>query len=325
MSFAGRRPMLIKELPPTARSSANVRGQRSRDNTPLSWNEFFDDCCSVDVDGDTFNVYRKVCHGSLINAYAPEGTSGPVFYLLHGGGYSGLTWACLTAELSSRIQCQILAPDLRGHGQTRVKDKSDLSAQQQTRHNGKKLYWVPRALSVLSSLPPLHMYGDSNPHVLINLNKYYFYCSMGGALAIHVAATTEIPNMVGLVVIDVVEGSAMDALSGMYTWRIDLTTTEPFWVGWFQGLSSKFLSCLPPKLLVLAGIDRLDKELTIAQMQGKFQNTILPKVGHAVQEDSPDRLADELARFAIRNRFAEALPGVNIAAARPMMGMGMMI
>uniref|UniRef100_A0A0K0CZ75 protein phosphatase methylesterase-1 n=1 Tax=Angiostrongylus cantonensis TaxID=6313 RepID=A0A0K0CZ75_ANGCA len=225
------------------------------------------------------------------------------------------------------------------------------------------------------------MYGDSNPHVLINLNEYYFYCSMGGALAIHVAATNEIPNMVGLVVIDVVEGSAMDALSGMltflrgrpavfdseekavawclqsgttrnrqaarismpsqirkmddgkYTWRIDLTTTEPFWVGWFQGLSSKFLSCLPPKLLVLAGIDRLDKELTvetlypinIAQMQGKFQNTILPKVGHAVQEDSPDRLADELSRFAIRNRFAEALPGVNIAAARPLMGMGMMI
>ncbi|KAJ1355533.1 Protein phosphatase methylesterase 1 [Parelaphostrongylus tenuis] len=95
--------------------------------------------------------------------------------------------------------------------------------------------------------------------------------------------------------------------------------------GWFQGLSSKFLSCSPPKLLVLAGVDRLDKELMIAQMQGKFQNTILPKVGHAVHEDSPDRLADEIARFAIRNRFAEAVPGGNFIAARPMMGMGVMI
>ncbi|PIO70291.1 hypothetical protein TELCIR_07859 [Teladorsagia circumcincta] len=148
---------------------------------------------------------------------------------------------------------------------------------------------------------------------------------MGGALAVHVVATNEIPHVVALVVIDVVEGSAMEALGGMYTWRINLMDTEPFWVGWFQGLSAKFLSCTPPKLLVLAGVDRLDKDLTIAQMQGKFQNTILPKVGHAVHEDSPDRLADELARFALRHRFAEAVPGARPLAAHPMMGMGMMI
>ena len=60
-------------------------------------------------------------------------------------------------------------------------------------------------------------------------------------------------------------------------------------------------------------------------MQGKFQNTILPKVGHAVHEDSPDRLADEIARFAIRNQFAEALPGGRPMIARSVMGMGMMI
>lgn len=41
-------------------------------------------------------------------------------------------------------------------------------------------------------------------------------------------------------------------------------------------------------------------------MQGKFQNTILPKVGHAVQEDSPDQLAETLARFAVRFRFCTA-------------------
>lgn len=38
-------------------------------------------------------------------------------------------------------------------------------------------------------------------------------------------------------------------------------------------------------------------------MQGKFQNTILPKVGHAVQEDSPEKLADVLAKFVIRFRI----------------------
>ncbi|KHJ86829.1 hydrolase, alpha/beta domain protein, partial [Oesophagostomum dentatum] len=285
---------------------------RSRDVTPLTWKDFFDENRVVDIDGDKFNVYLK-------------GNAGPVFYFLHGGGYSGLTWSCLANELCSRIICRVLAPDLRGHGQTHTNDEGDLSTERQV----KDILGIYKAV-----------YGDSGDE------EPPFVCvvghSMGGALAVHVVATNEIPNVVGLVVIDVVEGSAMDALSGMekaiswclqsgatrnreaarismpsqikktedgkYTWRIDLTTTEPYWVGWFQGLSAKFLSCLPPKLLVLAGVDRLDKDLTIAQMQGKFQNTILPKVGHAVHEDSPDRLADELARFATRHRFAEALP-----------------
>ena len=47
------------------------------------------------------------------------------------------------------------------------------------------------------------------------------------------------------------------------TWRIDLTQTQPHWRGWFEGLSSLFLSVSAPKLLVLAGVDRLDKDLTV--------------------------------------------------------------
>jgi protein phosphatase methylesterase 1 (EC 3.1.1.-) (PME-1). len=54
-----------------------------------------------------------------------------------------------------------------------------------------------------------------------------------------------------------------------YCWRIDLSQTEPYWTGWFQGLSCLFLSSpVQAKLLLLAGIDRLDKALTIGQMQG---------------------------------------------------------
>ncbi|MCP9263581.1 PME-1 [Dirofilaria immitis] len=93
----------------------------------------------------------------------------------------------------------------------------------------------------------------------------------------------------------------------LYTWRIDLSKTEPHWIGWFKGLSKLFLSCRAPKLLVLAGVDRLDTDLIVGQMQGKFQETILPKAGHAVQEDSPEDLADTLASFAIRNRFCHPL------------------
>lgn len=53
-----------------------------------------------------------------------------------------------------------------------------------------------------------------------------------------------------------------------YTWRIDLSQTEPFWSGWFKGLSQKFLDMRIPKLLLLANIHGLDTALTVGQMQG---------------------------------------------------------
>ena len=35
---------------------------------------------------------------------------------------------------------------------------------------------------------------------------------------------------------------------------------------------------------MLAGTDRLDKELMIGQMQGKFQQAVVPGVGHMLHE-----------------------------------------
>lgn len=53
-----------------------------------------------------------------------------------------------------------------------------------------------------------------------------------------------------------------------YVWRIDLGKTEKYWRGWFHGLSNNFLNCRAQKLLLLANIDRLDRDLTVGQMQG---------------------------------------------------------
>ena len=44
-----------------------------------------------------------------------------------------------------------------------------------------------------------------------------------------------------------------------YVWRIDLAKTEQHWFGWFKGLSAAFLNVPAPKMLLLAGIDRLDR------------------------------------------------------------------
>ncbi|KAJ3376773.1 Protein phosphatase methylesterase 1 [Entophlyctis sp. JEL0112] len=99
--------------------------------------------------------------------------------------------------------------------------------------------------------------------------------SMGGSVV--VTACPMIKNVVGTAVIDVVEA-------------------------WFEGLSSKFLSLKCGRLLVLAGADRLDKELIIGQMQGKFQVVVIPESWHYVQEDVPDKLAATLAEFWTRNQ-----------------------
>lgn len=93
--------------------------------------------------------------------------------------------------------------------------------------------------------------------------------------------------------------------STVYTWRTDLSKTKEFWEGWFKGLSKAFLAVPIPKQLVMAGNDRMDKELTIAQMQGKFKYEIIADVGHVVQEDNPRGLAESLRSFATTFRVHE--------------------
>lgn len=93
----------------------------------------------------------------------------------------------------------------------------------------------------------------------------------------------------------------------------DLAATEPYWKGWFTGLSKQFLSAPTARLLIVADTDRLDTELQIAQMQGKFQWKVLGGgAGHCVQEDKPGETAAILAEFARFNRF-----GVPIVPFKP--------
>jgi protein phosphatase methylesterase 1 len=69
-------------------------------------------------------------------------------------------------------------------------------------------------------------------------------------------------------------GMGRKSSSKPWRWRTDLAKTQPFWEGWFGGLSKKFLSGRGGKMLLLAGTDRLDTELTIGQMQGTFSSAL---------------------------------------------------
>ena len=77
-----------------------------------------------------------------------------------------------------------------------------------------------------------------------------------------------------------------------YKWKNDMLRTEPFWIDWFKGLTETFLTFSRPKILLIADKLRLDKELTIAHMSGKFKLVCFTgNVGHCMMEDNPSETA----------------------------------
>jgi len=174
--------------------------------------------------------------------------------------------------------------------------------------------------------------------------------SMGGAIAVSVAKQLPPSRLEGTVLMDVVEGTAIQALpnmqvvlkkrpkgfdslsdaiqwsigsrmilnvnsarisipamlsekDGKWVWRTRLEETEKYWMEWFKGLSASFVRLPGPKALILAGTDRLDKELTIAQMQGKYMLVLLPKCGHTIHEDDPVKTAQAIIKFLKHHRI----------------------
>ncbi|XP_038994488.1 protein phosphatase methylesterase 1-like isoform X1 [Hibiscus syriacus] len=286
--------------------------------SPLDWSDYFDreEDVSIPDSNDVFHLYMA-------------GTEGPVVFCLHGGGYSGLSFALTASKIKEKAR--VVSMDLRGHGKSSSENDLDLSIE--TMCND--------VFSVLKAL-----YGDSTPAIVLVGH------SMGGSVAVHNAANKTLRSLAALVVVDVVEGTAMASLVHMqkilsgrmqhfssiekaiewsvrggslrnidsarvsipttlkyddskkcYVYRTRLEQTEQYWRGWYDGLSEKFLSSPVPKLLLLAGTDRLDRALTIGQMQGKFQMVVVRHTGHAIQEDVPEEFAALILNFIARNRI----------------------
>jgi len=265
----------------------------------------------------------------------PNSNVESLFVLHHGAGHTALSWALVAQQIYEKTEkkADVIAFDMRGHGYTTTLDDSD--------------YTLERLSNDLVDIV-LALYPDQLPKEIILCGH-----SLGGAVVSHVAFNQHLKNVLGVAVLDVVEGTAIESLASMrgylatrpnefrsfedsiqwstrsgtirneesarcsvpsqlkldeskgqirYGWRTDLMKTQPFWEGWFINLSKKFLGSRCAKLLILAGTDRLDKELTIAQMQGKFQMVVLPACGHTVQEDAPELTSDHLVEFWKRNK-----------------------
>ncbi|EPE04751.1 protein phosphatase methylesterase 1 [Ophiostoma piceae UAMH 11346] len=362
---------------------------------PIPWTTFFErelfldsgDIDEKDDDGDApgaqeSKAHQKVTHHAYLTSPVDKG---PLFVMHHGAGSSGLSFAVVGAEIRKRLpSAGILSLDARDHGLTKVDDAEgaeaavDLSLRTLSSDLLRVIRLAQKAMH-WSELPPLVLVGHS----------------LGGAVVTDLAysgrlnTTPTSSPLLGFAVLDVVEGSAIDALQSMQTylgtrppgfptlqsgiewhirtrtirnatsartsvpallvdhtvednkpeqdtsiipeaesttspastsasasanprpwrWRTDLGATQPFWEGWFVGLSKKFLGSRGGKLLLLAGTDRLDTELTIGQMQGKYALQVFPEAGHFIHEDLPEKTAMTLVDFYQRNnRSAMVLP-----------------
>ena len=86
-----------------------------KDFTPIAWNQHFTESKDVRINATTtFRVYTR-------------GTEGPLLLLLHGGGFSALSWACFSTCVTSLVKCRCAAIDLRGHGDSgRISDTIEI-------------------------------------------------------------------------------------------------------------------------------------------------------------------------------------------------------
>ncbi|KAG4306266.1 hypothetical protein PORY_000254 [Pneumocystis oryctolagi] len=125
------------------------------------------------------------------------------FVMHHGAGSCGLSFACLAKEITSMVdsECGILTYDARGHGDSDdiLKDgKIDLRLDELCKD-------LVRILELVNEY-----FGYENPFEVILVGH-----SLGGAVVAHVAKKQLISNIIGCVVLDIVEGSVINSFPMM--------------------------------------------------------------------------------------------------------------
>ena len=288
----------------------------------------------------------------------------PIFVFIHGGGFSAMTFAQV-AKICAGNNMPILAFDLYGHGNFEyvsnstntddVNDNNTFKCPNLKEENFSIERFTDDVVKILTmtlTKEKLNLTTDDAIPRIVLIGH-----SMGGAIATHVTCQAQerlnnIVEICGLVVVDVVEGTALAALPSMekfvekipkefktledgikyvcntmlqrinptsyntikasvcsrlqfiegknvYRWRTDLINTMPYWSGWYKGMSNYFLGTgnKLKKLLIVAGMDRLDTPLTIGHMQGKFQYKNIPNSGHVIHEENPNVFYELLIDF----------------------------
>lgn len=188
--------------------------------SPLPWNYYFQARAFVLPEHYRGLGFRVYAVGSVTFQLAPwtstdaqsvldistttaarSANTQPLLLFFHGGGYSALSFGFLVKYIMNKLpnpeSLSVLAFDARGHGETVLENEEDLSTERQVEDALDLLKSIYGGLE--SNLPPVVLAGHS----------------MGGAIAVHVGASGKIPTLCGLIVIDVVEGTAVASLPHM--------------------------------------------------------------------------------------------------------------
>ncbi len=180
---------------------------------PLPWKDNFSKELYLKVSRPTENVTFHVY-------ITPPITKGPLFVTHHGAGSSGLSFALFASEVRKALpNAGVLSLDARGHGETVVEklgsqsgnDTLDLSLNILSRDLLEVIQKTQEALA-WPELPGLVLIGHS----------------LGGAVITDLAMSGNLGNAVlGYAVLDVVEGSAIDALQSMQSYLSTRPKTFP--------------------------------------------------------------------------------------------------
>ena len=157
--------------------------------------------------------------------------------------------------------------------------------------------------TAIDSLPYMENIVNNRPTSFPSVKKAIEYMNKSGTIQTLDSARISVPPLV-----------KEEEIGGktVFTWKTNLMASEKYWKEWFNGLTQSFLDVKVPKILMLAGAERMDKELTIAQMQGKFMLSIVRKVGHVIHEDNPSKVMEIFENFVetfrIKPKLSEMTP-----------------
>ncbi|KAJ0025566.1 hypothetical protein Pint_07557 [Pistacia integerrima] len=167
--------------------------------SPLDWLGYFDeekDISILDSNDEQKDQLFFACMVVDILGMIDYSSAETVRYLAAGDNRLSFTLSAGKIKEKARV----VAMDLRGHGKSSSENDLDLSVEVivcvQTMCND--------VLAVIKE-----MYGESPPAIVLVGH------SMGGSVAVHVAAKKTLRTLAGLVVVDVVEGTAMASLIHM--------------------------------------------------------------------------------------------------------------
>lgn len=167
---------------------------RSRTLEQIPWTTYFERELYLSSDeqpGITYHVYLT----------SPV-EKGPLFVMHHGAGSSGLSFAVVGAEIRKRLpSAGVLAVDCRGHGLTVAPEDAELDLRLET---------LSSDLFSVIELTKVQMNWQHLPSIMLIGH------SLGGAVVTDLAKAFKLgTSLLGYAVLDVVEGSAIDALQSM--------------------------------------------------------------------------------------------------------------